>query len=287
MLQQTQVGTALPYYERWMARFPTVEILARQDEQAVLSVWQGMGYYRRCRMLLEGARWILENGLPDTSDEWRAVPGVGRYTAAAIASICFEERIAVVDGNVERVFARFAGVELSGSPLHREAWTWAQRQMPQSDPGDWNQAMMELGATVCRPRDPRCGECPLAGGCEAARLGRQAELPVRGKARPSREVAHTALVTICGGLFGLEPIPSGEWWEGMWRFPSGDAGGGRPVGSVRHVVTRHRVSMRVRVDRRSDQDPALHWFSLEELDHLPMPAPHRRALHLARAALEG
>ncbi|HTQ09522.1 MAG TPA: A/G-specific adenine glycosylase [Fimbriimonadaceae bacterium] len=298
MLQQTQVATVLPYYGLWMDRFPDIVALAASDDDTVLSLWQGLGYYRRCRLLLAGARIVAANGWPKSAAEWRAVPGVGKYTAAAIASIALGERVGVLDGNVERVFARLTGCSASGGVLRREAWKWVDACVSSERPGDWNQAMMEIGATVCRPVAPQCGECPLAEGCFARAKGRQSDLPVKSKRVPTVRLERDAWVYVCGDLFGLEQAPAGEWWEGMWRFPttSGvsrglEAGRVREIdglekvtacaGIVRHTVTSHRIAMTVYVVPRSEPAPELSWFTIAELACLALPSPYRRALALA------
>ncbi|MFI5385580.1 MAG: A/G-specific adenine glycosylase [Fimbriimonadales bacterium] len=289
MLQQTQVATVVPYYLRWMQEFPTVEALSGASEQKVLSLWQGLGYYRRCRMLLKGARMVAENGMPSSAKEWMTVPGVGRYTAGAIASIALGEPVPVVDGNVERVFARLTGCDESGGSLNRSAWRWAGNQVPIDRPGDWNQAVMELGATVCRPRDPQCSSCPLSCSCIAFKQECQNELP-RATLKPKTvHLRREAWVCRCDVQFGLEQIPDGEWWEGMWRFPLGVREALRALelprsgrlGVVNHTVTHHRITMDVHVVECPNPIAGLTWFSLEELKHLPMPAPQRRALKLA------
>jgi A/G-specific adenine glycosylase len=285
MLQQTQVATVIPYFGAWMARFPTVEALAAADEQADLSVWQGLGYYRRCRMLLMGARWVSEHGVPRSASEWIKVPGIGRYTAAAIASISAGEHVAVVDGNVERVFARFTGGEESAGVLTRMSLVWAQSQIPPDRPGDWNQALMELGATICKPRDPICGTCPVAGHCVANRSGRQSELPVRAKKRATIALRRSAYIYVDQGLFGLEQIPKDEWWHGMWRFPDCGPDDALGIGTIKHVVTHHRISMDLFLVRDCERPTGLQWFTADELTGLPMPAPQRRAYHQAEKVL--
>jgi A/G-specific adenine glycosylase len=162
MLQQTRVAAVLEHYGRFLRRFPDVRVLAKARLASVLAAWSGLGYYRRARMMHEAARQIVrERGgkFPEDSDGWRQLPGIGRYTAAAIASICYSERSAVVDGNVRRVLGRFLGV--GGSMV----WTWANRLLSWRRPGDFNQAMMELGATLCTPRAPRCEICPISRWC--------------------------------------------------------------------------------------------------------------------------
>ncbi len=285
MLQQTQVATVIPYFERWMKRYPTVESLALAEEQELLSLWQGLGYYRRCRMLLDGARWVAANGMPEKASGWLKVPGVGRYTGSAIASIAFGESVPVVDGNVERVFARFAGSEESGKNLNNAAWLWAETALNRDRPGDWNQALMELGATVCRPKDPGCKSCPLSADCVAFRAGRQLDLPITEKRESVIPIQREAWIHENDGRIGLEQAPAGEWWHGMWRFPfhrrlPGEA---RYLGDVRHTVTRHRIRMAVYRVACSSQEIGLAWFSVAQLADLAMPSPYRRALELLKS----
>jgi A/G-specific adenine glycosylase len=286
MLQQTQVATVIPYFERWMLRFPSIEALAEADDQGALSIWQGLGYYRRCRMLLAGASYLLAHGMPSTAGQWLKVPGVGRYTAAAIASIAYDEPIAVVDGNVERVFSRLMACDLSGAALHRAAWEWAPTQVPEGRPGDWNQALMELGATICRPDSPRCSACPLSSCCLAFQQNRQGHLPVAARKVPAIRLKREAWVHVCGDLFGLEQIPRGEWWEGLWRFPTTSACGGEQIGVIKHVVTHHKITMTVYKAACRQKDVRLTWFEQTKLGQLPMPAPQRRALKLALQKLD-
>lgn len=302
MLQQTQVATMLPFYERWMRRFPTLEALAQADEQEVLALWQGLGYYRRCRLLLEGARKVSSAGVPESAKAWLDVPGVGRYTAGAIASICLGERAPVVDGNVERVFARTAACGERGPRLHRLAWEWAERNLDAERPGDWNQAVMELGATVCTPSRPACGECPLEPSCAARQSWRVEEFPaprVRATVHPN---LHLCWVPWNEGRFGVRQIPAGRWWEGMWEFPREDATGDRAdaeaklravvgngwaesLGEFRHTVTHHRVLLEASLVRCAEPSPLLTWTSLEQLRELAMPAPQRKTLGRALVLL--
>ncbi|MFZ4507499.1 MAG: A/G-specific adenine glycosylase [Fimbriimonas sp.] len=299
MLQQTQVITAMRYFLNWMERFPTVESLAQADEQDVLAAWQGLGYYRRCRMLLEGARFVAQTGMPTTSEEWLRVPGVGPYTAGAIASIAFQEASAVVDGNVERVFARLTVCDLEGTRLNRAAWDWANANMIAERASDWNQAIMELGATVCRPLQPECSECPVSSICRAKQLDQVSRFP-KAKARPKMvHQRHIVWVPICDGRLGVSQIPPGQWWEGMWEFPRqvlasrtdplrlGEIVGEadvKPVGRFRHAVTHHQIDLEVSVAHPSEQSQALAWFTIEELDDLALPAPQRRALEMVLRA---
>ncbi len=286
MLQQTQVRTAIPFYERWMRAFPTVESLARADEQEALALWQGLGYYRRCRYLLQGAAWIVEHGMPQTAEGWLRVPGVGAYTAAAVASIAFGEPAALVDGNVRRVFARLEACRETGGELERRAWDWARSAVHPHRPGDWNQALMELGATVCVPATPRCDECPLADGCLGHRYGIARELPTPTSKPVPVQMERLARIPYHEGRFGVEKIAPGEWWEGMWSFPISQRGEdvgawGEDLGTVRHTVTHHKIAMRCTLVRCDTADEALRWLSIEELAAVPMPSPQRKALRLA------
>ena len=219
MLQQTGVATVVPFFERWMDRFPTVNDLAKANEQDVLSLWQGLGYYRRCRNLLAGARIIASDGWPVDAAAWLKIPGVGRYTAGAIASIALGEPAPVVDGNIERVYARLATDPATGDVLNRRTWEWARRELRQSTPGDWNQALMELGATVCTPTRPSCIQCPAAPACRALRDQTVDTLPTSGKRRSIIRLEFDVEVPVCDKSFGLRQIAAGQWWEGMWEFP--------------------------------------------------------------------
>ncbi|MEA2553991.1 MAG: A/G-specific adenine glycosylase [Fimbriimonadaceae bacterium] len=289
MLQQTQVATVLPYYARWMERFPTAESLSQADDQDTLSYWQGLGYYRRCRLLLAGVRHVRKHGMPSTEADWRKVPGVGRYTAGALASIANGQPAPVVDGNVERVFARYTGSELSDKELTSACWKWAADVLHQDRPGDWNQALMELGATICKPAKPDCEKCPLRDACIAKRDGLQASLP-KPKQRPIVvRLEESVWIPYHQGRFGLRQIPEGRWWHGMWEFPKdleGLAGGEtQHAGLVKYQVTNHRIHMNAYLHRSAVPTSSLKWADEKELAKLPIPAPQRRALALAKARL--
>ncbi len=294
MLQQTQVVTVLPYYDRWMSRFPTIGSLANATEQEALSLWQGLGYYRRCRLLLEGARYVAAQGMPSSSESWEKVPGVGRYTACAISSIALGEQVPVVDGNVERVYARLAACYHPKPKLNKKAWDWAASLVPAERPGDFNQALMELGATVCRPANPDCLACPVQSMCQAHAQGRVAELPVRSPKTKTVSLQFHVWIPIFEGLYGLRQIPEGEWWENMWEFPRASSecdlgeivGEGEvlPCGGLRHSVTHHRITLIVSQIECAGKSEALKWVSGEELMQMPLPSPQRKALALMRKA---
>lgn len=298
MLQQTQVATVIPFFERWMARFPTVAALAAADEQDVLAMWQGLGYYRRCRFLLLGARYVVANGMPVSAAAWRLVPGVGPYTAGAISSIAFGEPAPLVDGNVERVFARLTGCDLSEGALTAAAWKWAEREVHGERPGDWNQALMELGATVCKPVEPLCASCPVSDLCVAFRDGLQASLPVAARKAKTVELTHITWAPCFEGRFGIHQIPENEWWHGMWEFPRVSSldrvselqalfpdAWVESLGSIRHTVTNHKIRLVASVVRVDSCVEGLRWVTVEELAGVAMPAPQRRVLKLATALL--
>ena len=227
MMQQTTYATVLPYYGRFLKKFPTVEALANADESEVLKAWEGLGYYARARNLLKAARQIVNGGKatwPQSSEAWAQVPGIGPYTAAALASVLSSERVPVVDGNVARVFARCWELADDFSKLPARA-KLAERLRPEivraKVPGDFNQAMMELGATVCTPKGPTCGKCPLAFACAAHRDGQEERYPVKRekKALPVRRA--TAVIVSDGkGRVLLVQNREGGLLKGLWELPT-------------------------------------------------------------------
>jgi A/G-specific adenine glycosylase len=232
MLQQTRVATVIPYWQRWMAQFPTVAALAAAEDDAVMRAWAGLGYYSRARNLVRGAREVVAGGgaLPTDAAGLRSLPGIGAYTAGAIASIAYCERAALVDGNVARVLARVRGLEadVKSTTGQRAVWREAEALMyalpADDDPGELNQGLMELGATVCTPTNPGCAECPLSGQCVAARDGRQAELPVlppRKRAAELPAIAEVALwIARRGRVLVARRAPRGLY-GGLWELPQG------------------------------------------------------------------
>jgi len=225
MLQQTRVETVERYYEPWLERFPDLVALAEADEAAVLKAWEGLGYYRRARSLHRAARTCRERpdgSLPSTYAELRGLPGVGEYTAGAVASIAFGEPVPAVDGNVRRVLARLFDLAAPRPSWLRET---AAGLVDPGRPGDWNQALMDLGAIVCSPRAPRCNECPVARLCRAREAGTQAERPER-VARASPRGASFALAVLRDrGRVLLQRRPSGGLLGGLWAFPEREASG--------------------------------------------------------------
>jgi A/G-specific adenine glycosylase len=288
MLQQTRVAVVVERYQAFMARFPSLLSLALAPEQEVLALWSGLGYYRRARMLHKAARYVADHyqgNLPESSGELRALPGIGAYTAAAIASIAHGEPVAVVDGNVERVLCRIAGWDAAGragaAALRRRIEELAARLVDPARPGDFNQALMELGATVCLPRNPKCLTCPVSDNCKTR--GEHKTLP-----RPrmlSREVAHALSVRIgrSGDKAGagarevlLEQRPAERTvMPGMWELPTlRDAA--VPAKdlrmTVRHAIMQVNYYVRIRTVFEDD------------IDAMTAPGGERRWVPLGEAA---
>ena len=231
MLQQTQVATVLPYFHRFIRRFPTVQSLAKADLDDVLTLWAGLGYYSRARNLHRAAGMIvneLAGRLPDTVEPLMRLPGVGRYTAGAIASIAFNQAAPIVDGNVARVLARLFALRTDpGSAAgHRRLWDLADRLVDPDRPGDFNQGMMELGALICTPAGPQCGQCPLSALCQARAAGLVDSIP-SARRRPRVLEEHWATAVIAcpkadsktGDLLLLTRRPEAGRWGGLWEFP--------------------------------------------------------------------
>ncbi len=225
MLQQTRVAAVLPYYSRWMAELPTVEALAAVDDERLMKLWQGLGYYSRARNLKRAAQVIMADyagRFPNTYEELVKLPGVGDYTAGAIASMAFGQPVPAVDGNVLRVAARTADIRenILDPAVKRSFRELLIRAMPQDRPGAFNQALMDLGATVCLPNGrPLCGGCPLAALCEAHRLGLEESLPVRSKKAPRRVEEMTVFLLLRSGRTALRKRPDTGLLAGLWEFP--------------------------------------------------------------------
>jgi len=273
MLQQTRVETVLPYYERFLTRFPTVEELAAAAVEEVLALWSGLGYYRRARQLHAAARRVVERGgFPATAAGWRELPGVGAYTAAAVASMAFGEPVAVMDGNVERVISRLLAApdDPHGAAARRRLVAAAAELLDPSRPGDGNQALMELGATICTPRRPRCLLCPLRPPCRAAAEGEPERYPT---ARPRRERTRLRLVAAVveqearrgerAGVLLVRRPEGSSLLAGTWEVPWVEAAGARSaaaglaaryggvwrlggrVARVRHAITHRDLEVAV------------------------------------------
>lgn len=226
MLQQTRVETVIPYFEKWMRSFPTVTVLAEASEQSVLNAWEGLGYYSRARNLHKAAQIIASQHhgeLPRDLDELRKLPGIGRYTLGAIASIAFDMRVPALDGNIKRVYARvFDILEPVDSPGgEKMLWELAEKHLPKKEAGDYNQALMDLGASICIPKNPRCLICSLMKVCKARQNGTQNERPVKMPKKHVPHHVHVAGLMIRRGRVLLARRPSKGLLGGMWEFPNG------------------------------------------------------------------
>ncbi len=267
MLQQTQVATVLPRYEAWFARFPDIPALARAETDAVLKAWEGLGYYRRARLLHAAARQIMDRHggrFPQAFDDIVALPGIGRSTAGAIASICFGARAPVLDGNVKRVLERWHG---EPKARERRLWELAGKAIADApEPGDWNQAMMELGATVCTPRSPACEACPVKGDCASAFA------PVEAGATnpaPVKDVFWRVSLHASSRGIWLVRRPATGIWAGLWTPPITelDARPGREPDHV-HLLTHRRLHLYLKRAATPPQG-AGRWARAPELPAMP------------------
>ncbi|GAP09043.1 A/G-specific DNA-adenine glycosylase [Bellilinea caldifistulae] len=303
MLQQTRVETVIPYYRRWMEQFPTLQHLAQAEEQQVLKAWEGLGYYSRARSLHRAARLVVEKyqgQIPASTKELMRLPGVGRYTAAAVASIAFGQDEPALDGNLRRVAARLFNVSLPARSPEGEAQILAhlRAHLPPGQAGNFNQALMDLGAMICTPRKPACGDCPLAEWCQSRRLGVQEERPVLTRRAAPPLITVTAAVIWRDGKVLLTRRPANGLLGGLWEFPGGKQEDGEtlveclrreireelgveieigePLGVYRHAYTHFKVTLHAFISRLRHGEPQPHqaddmaWAALEELSRFPM-----------------
>jgi A/G-specific adenine glycosylase len=311
MLQQTQVATVIPYYERFLARFPTVEALAAASDQAILKVWQGLGYYRRAMNLRAAARQIVRHHggrVPDSPQAFAALPGVGRYTCGAVMSIAFGRRMAAVDGNAVRVLARWFAVtgDVTRPATQRRLWALAEALVPAPAPGNWNQAVMELGSEICLPRGPRCGECPVRRECLAAARGIQGRIPAKRRRRPIPHIEVGAGIIWRRGRVLLCKRRADAMLGGLWEFPGGKQQPGETLQAcirrelreecalpvtvgehlidVTHTYTHLRVTLRVYHCRAGPGGVKLlgcddaRWVRPRDISRYPLPAADVRIL---------
>ena len=289
MLQQTRAQAVIPYYQRFLDRFPSVEVLASAAEQDVLALWAGLGYYSRARNLRRAAQQVVEaGGFPHDYAAIRALPGIGDYTAAAIASIAFGLPHAVVDGNVLRVVARMENdsADIAAARTRERFRTIVRRWMGTSPPGVFNQALMELGATVCLPAKPLCRDCPLASRCRALQAGTVAQLPVKLRRTEPVEIAAVLFLVRRGDRVLLRQIEAGaRRMAGFWELPGqGELTRARPGkiwGEFRHTITHHRYTFTLRTATARAPGPEFRWFSAEEMAAIPLSTTARKALRLA------
>ena len=248
MLQQTRVETVIPYFKRWLELFPTLRTLAEASQQSVLAAWEGLGYYSRARNLHEAARIVVteyEGELPRELSQLRQLPGIGRYTAGAIASIAFNQDVPTLDGNLRRVFSRVFNLSQPlGSPAGEERlWALAQEHLPPGRAGDYNQALMDLGAAICLPKRPSCGLCPLEKLCSARALGVQEQLPVRKRRAALPHRLKAAAVIVREGRVLLNQRPNRGLLGGMWEFPAGEVAADLPGELVAVIRAEYRLEV--------------------------------------------
>jgi A/G-specific adenine glycosylase len=315
LLQQTRVDQGLPYYERFLAALPTLPDLAAASEDDVLKLWEGLGYYTRARNLHKAAGQVMDQyggQLPDRAELLQLLPGVGRYTAGAIGSIAFDERVPVVDGNVKRVLSRLFNIAqpIDETATDKKLWAIADSLVPASDPGDFNQSMMELGARICTPKKPDCDSCPILGECAAHKRGLQEKRPVR---KPRKAVPHKEIVVAVIERQGQYLIgkrgPDGML-AGLWEFPGGkleageshqealqrecteelgvDVKVGGMISTVNHAYTHLKVTLNVYRCTILSGKPAskvhtsLKWVSPKEFDDFAFPKANHKFLDLLR-----
>ena len=313
MLQQTQVATVIPYFERWMARFPDVAALAAAPEDVVLKHWEGLGYYSRARHLQAAARLVVAHHGGRVPDAWEAVrrlPGIGDYTAGAVLSIAFGQALPAVDGNVLRVMSRLALVRDDVTrPATKKAITGLAGALLSgvAEPGALNQALMELGATVCTPARPRCDQCPVAGHCRAFAAGAAEELPVKTGAKPPRNLVLAAALVERDGAYLFVKRAAPGIWGGLWALPAAELPGGDPahpeaagpalatalgaegviaeagplVAVVRHTLTHRALTIPVfRMTRFEGEVRGLEhaWATAGQAGDLALPVPFRKVV---------
>ncbi|MGH9657688.1 MAG: A/G-specific adenine glycosylase [Bryobacteraceae bacterium] len=287
MLQQTRARTVIPYYERFLARYPAAAALARARPAAVLSAWSGLGYYSRARNLQRAARHIAAAGFPRTYDQIRGLPGVGDYTAAAVGSIAFGLRHAAVDGNVLRVVARVTAdsSDIGSAATRARVREWCERRMARRDPAAFNQALMELGATVCHPRQPSCHECPVARWCEARAAGLERQLPVKRRPAAPVEIRQTIRVFEREGKILLRRRGAAESpMAGFWELPVVESPAGRQSVSFRHSIMNRRYAFTVECPREAAIPEGCRWIRRDGLARLPLTTVAKKALRFIRAS---
>ena len=315
MLQQTTVAAVKPYFERFLAAFPDVERLAAASEQQVLRLWEGLGYYRRARSLHAAAKMIvseLGGKFPRDVPGLLALPGVGRYTAGAVASIAYDQRAPILEANTIRVWARLLGYreDPMRSAGQKLLWQAAEDVLPRQDVARFNQAMMELGSLLCTPQQPRCDECPVAAYCAANQLGLQSEIPAATRKLAFTDVREAAVIVRQNGSVLMRQCAPGERWEGLWDFPrfAIDAEGplfvqeelaakvreqtgvaiapGPLAKTLKHGVTRYRITLecyeatRTGGRVRCTAERPVRWTPIAELAELPLSVTGRKLAKL-------
>lgn len=252
MLQQTTVAAVVPYYQRFIKKFPTVESLAEADEQQVLHLWQGLGYYRRARHLHQAAKMVMSSGgqLPNDPAMWRELAGVGRYILGAILSQAFDRPMPIVEANSLRVLCRLFGRrgDTKSTVMQRWLWQTAEKILPGKRCGDFNQAMMELGSLICTPTAPRCHECPVQTDCQALADGTQSRIPLPAKAKQIEHVREVAVVLRKGARVLLAQRPAdADRWPSMWEFPQLVVIGDEPIDRTARRCAKERLGITAKI----------------------------------------
>lgn len=273
MLQQTQVATVIPFYQRFLRSFPNIKALAGADESSLLSHWEGLGYYRRARSMHAAAKEVVARHggtFPQTFEEVVALPGIGRYTAGAILSIALDQRLPILEGNTQRVFARWIAMrgDVTRTPATSLLWEVSERMLPRASAGTFNQAAMELGALVCTAKNPACDSCPVRGLCAAHRDGSENEIPGKVSRISYEDRIEFAFIVQQPGraCYLLRPLPEGARWAGLWDFPRStdvafksansaarhlskemgfDVDPVEKLTTIRHAVTKYRILLEV------------------------------------------
>lgn len=303
MLQQTQVAVVIPYFQRWMERFPTVKSLADAHVDEVIKLWEGLGYYSRARNLHEGAKQICEmfgGELPDTPERLRKIKGIGPYTQGAILSFAFRKKYAAVDGNVIRVLTRYLGLhdDISKPATVKMIWEHAEAMVPDVEPWSYNEGLIELGATVCG-KTPRCQQCPIRGSCQGFAKGIAAQLPVKSKKQQSIDLTREVAVIECDSEYLVRKCPKGEIMQDLYEFPFREISDVMssfsdwvetsmglaitkpdPLPSVSHGFTKYRVKLLPVKFRASEkvEVSGFQWIARDRLGELPFNSGHRRIL---------
>ncbi len=246
MLQQTQVKTVLPYFDRWMARFPNLQTLAEADEDSVLKHWEGLGYYSRARNLWKAAKQVADGPIPDSVEELKKLPGIGDYTAGAIASIAFQKDDPLVDGNVIRVLSRLNDFHGNVSENRDYFWKTAKESLPAGQARDFNQGLMELGALICTPKNPKCEVCPIKEDCLAYQRGTVNEVPNLGKRAAKERITVAIAVIKKDGKIYIQKRPDGGLMAGLWEFPGGKVEEGEAIEAALEREIQEELAIRIK-----------------------------------------
>lgn len=313
MLQQTQVQTVKSYYEKWLNKFPTLNAVADTTEDEILKTWEGLGYYARARNFQKACRQIVEEfggKIPADENQFAQLKGVGPYTTAAVLSIAFGKQLPVIDGNVKRVVARLEQISKPPSKALSQIETFLKKHIPQKDPGDFNQAMMDIGATLCRPQRPFCQKCPLSGFCKAFKNGKTDTYPLKEKKKERPHYRIAVGIVWKGNKILVSKRKSGGLLGGLWEFPGGKIQANETsmecavrelreevgiqvhplfsIGIIGHAYTHFSIEMEgifceyISGRVRPLECEKCQWISLEDISDLPFPKANHKLFPLVR-----